>query len=216
MAPEKDRRLAVFVSGRGSNFRAIQEAIESGRLPAKVVLVVTHDPSCGAAAYGRELDLEVLRYPAPGTGPADLVDALGAARIDYALLAGYLKRVPEEVVRAYRRRILNIHPALLPNYGGPGFYGRRVHEAVLASGDASSGPSVHFVDEEYDHGPILAQATVPVLAGDTPESLAARVLVEEHQLYPAAVAALCRGEVVWSAEGQPRLKTAGNLQIAPD
>lgn len=216
MAPEKDRRLAVFVSGQGSNFRAIQEAIESGRLPAKVVLVVTHDLSCAAAVYGRELGLELLRYPASGTGPADLVDALGAARIDYALLAGYLKRVPEEVVRAYRRRILNIHPALLPNYGGPGFYGRRVHEAVLASGDASSGPSVHFVDEEYDHGPILAQATVPVLAGDTPESLAARVLVEEHQLYPAAVAALCRGEVVWSAEGQPRLKTAGSLQIAPD
>ncbi len=216
MARQKDRRLAVFVSGRGSNFRAIQEAIEAGAIPAQVVLVVTHDPSCGAAGYARELGIELLRYPAPGAGPADLAEALGAARIDYALLAGYLKRVPEEVVRAYRRRMLNIHPALLPRYGGPGFYGRRVHEAVLASGDASSGPSVHFVDEEYDHGPILAQATVPVLAGDTPESLAARVLQQEHQLYPAAVAALCRGEVVWSAAGQPALKTAGRLQIAPD
>ena len=217
MPPANDkRRLAVFVSGQGSNFRAIQEAIQAGSIPAEVGLVVTHDPACAAAGYGRELGLEVVRYPAPGAEPADLVSALASARIDFALLAGYLKRVPSEVVRAYRRRMLNIHPALLPSYGGAGFYGRRVHEAVLASGDASSGPTVHFVDEEYDHGPILAQATVPVLASDTPETLAARVLQQEHQLYPAAVAALCRGEVNWSAEGQPRLKMAGSLQIAHD
>ena len=108
------------------------------------------------------------------------------------LLAGYLRLIPPAVVKAFPRRILNIHPALLPAFGGKGMWGHHVHEAVLASGASFSGPSVHFVDEEYDTGSILAQWPVPVLAGDTPDSLAARVLKVEHVIYPLAAEHLCR------------------------
>jgi folate-dependent phosphoribosylglycinamide formyltransferase PurN len=108
------------------------------------------------------------------------------------VLAGYLKLVPSGVIERYRGRILNIHPALLPAFGGPGMYGRHVHEAVLASGAGESGATVHLVDEEYDRGAVLAQARVPVLPGDTPERLAARVLEVEHRLLPAVVLAAAR------------------------
>ena len=117
---------------------------------------------------------------------------LEAARIDLLVLAGYLKLVPPDVVRRYQGRIINIHPALLPDFGGPGMYGARVHRAVLASGAGESGATVHLVDEMYDRGPILGQARVPVLPGDTAESLASRVLDVEHQLLPAAVLAAAR------------------------
>ena len=113
--------------------------------------------------------------------------ALGTSPIDLLVLAGYLKLVPPAVVRAYAGRIINIHPALLPRHGGAGMYGRRVHEAVLASGDQESGATVHLVDEEYDQGAVLAQARVPVRPGDTPATLAERVLGVEHRLLPAAV-----------------------------
>ncbi len=113
--------------------------------------------------------------------------ALDALQVDLIVLAGYLKLVPAEIVAAYRGRIINIHPALLPAHGGPGMYGRRVHAAVLAVGDRTSGATVHLVDEVYDRGEILGQATVPVLAGDSPESLADRVLTAEHRLLPQAV-----------------------------
>lgn len=118
---------------------------------------------------------------------------LAEHQVQLVVLAGYLKRVPDAVVEVYRGRMINIHPALLPRHGGPGMYGRRVHEAVLAAGDSRSGATVHLVSNEYDQGPILAQAQVPVLPGDTPERLAARVLEVEHQLLPAAVLAAARG-----------------------
>jgi folate-dependent phosphoribosylglycinamide formyltransferase PurN len=121
----------------------------------------------------------------------ELVGLVEAHRIDIVLLAGYLKLVPSPVVARYRGRILNIHPALLPSFGGHGMYGMRVHRAVLESGAAESGATVHFVDEEYDRGRVLAQRRVPVRAGDTPETLAARVLEVEHGLYPEAVDNLC-------------------------
>jgi phosphoribosylglycinamide formyltransferase len=119
-----------------------------------------------------------------------------------------MKLIPSEVVRAFPRAILNIHPGLLPSFGGKGFYGMRVHEAVIASGARLSGPTVHFIDEEYDTGPILAQAAVPVLPTDTPQALAARVLREEHRLYPECVAALCDGRVTWRQDGVPIMWSA--------
>jgi len=129
----------------------------------------------------------VLRNPAD---PDELMAALDDARL--AVLAGYLKRVPASVVARFRWRLINIHPALLPGFGGRGMYGRRVHEAVLASGARVSGATVHYVDEEFDRGPIIAQWPVPVLAHDTPDSLAARVLEVEHQLLPMVVLELAR------------------------
>lgn len=202
------KKLAIFISGGGSNFRAIHASILAGRIEAQVALVVTDKPQCPGAVYAREQGIEVYIYPAPDRQPADLLQALEDRECRLVVLAGYLKMVPSEVVRAYQRRMLNIHPALLPAFGGQGYYGRRVHEAVLQSGQTQSGATVHFVDEQYDHGPIVAQATVPVVPGDTPESLAARVLEQEHILYPQVVAVLCRGDLSWDHDGRPVIDSA--------
>ena len=206
------KQLAIFVSGRGSNFRNIHAAAELGEIPARMALVVTDKPQCLAADYARDHGIEVVHYPAPDMEPPALVYALKQADIDFIILAGYLKLVPSEVVRAYPRAMLNIHPALLPAFGGKGYYGRRVHEAVIASGAKVSGVSVHFVDEEYDRGPIVAQVVVPVRPDDTPDALAKRVLKQEHRLYPKVVAALCRGEVRWREDGVPYLEPPIILQ----
>lgn len=159
--------------------------------PAGVVLVLSDRADAGG--------LEVARaHGVPTYVLNDIADAeewlrvLRKARVDLVVLAGYLKRVPAEVVEAFPERLLNIHPALLPRHGGRGMYGRRVHEAVLKAGDTRSGATVHLVSEEYDRGPILGQEEVPVLPEDTPDSLAARVLEVEHRLLPAAVLAAAR------------------------
>lgn len=183
-------RLAVAISGRGSNLASLLEAL-GPEAPAGVVLVLSN--RAGAPGLDRAREIGV-----PAVVLADPADAgewfrlLEQHRVDLIVLAGYLKLVPPGVVARYRGRILNIHPALLPEFGGPGMYGRRVHEAVLASGAGESGATVHLVDEEYDRGPILAQRRVPVRADDTPERLAARVLEVEHRLLPAVVLAAAR------------------------
>ncbi|UCH61841.1 MAG: phosphoribosylglycinamide formyltransferase [Fidelibacterota bacterium] len=206
------KQLAIFVSGRGSNFREIHAAAKSGDIPANVALVVTDKIQCPAADYARDEGIEVVHYPAPNVGPPALLRALEQADIDYIVLAGYLKLVPSEVVQAFPQAMLNIHPALLPAFGGKGYYGRRVHEAVIASGAKVSGVSVHFVDEEYDHGPIVAQVVVSVQPDDTPDTLAKRVLKQEHKLYSRVVAALCRGEVHWREDGVPYVEPPIMLQ----
>lgn len=180
-------RVAVCVSGRGSNLVALLDALGPGA-PAAVVLVLSNRADAGALEHARTRGIaaEVLAAP---DDPADWLPRLERARVDLIVLAGYLKLVPAEVVARYRGRMLNVHPALLPRFGGPGMYGRRVHEAVLASGAAESGATVHLVDEVYDRGPILARACVPVQPDDTPDTLAARVLAAEHRLLPAVVLA---------------------------
>ena len=176
-------RVAVLVSGSGSNLQALLDALRPGG-PAHVVHVISSRPGAGALERARKAGV-------PTTVLADTQDAaelLAALRdTDLAVLAGYLHRIPPAVVARFRLRLINIHPALLPAFGGPGMYGRRVHEAVLASGAPISGATVHYVDEEYDRGPIIAQWPVPVRAGDTPESLAVRVLEVEHRLLPRVV-----------------------------
>ncbi len=180
-------RVAVAVSGRGSNLEALLRSLGTDA-PAQVVLVLSNRSDAGALerarAYG--VPAEVLAKPAEG---AEWLDRLDRHRVDLLVLAGYLKLVPAAVITRYRHRIVNIHPALLPAFGGPGMYGRRVHEAVLRSGARESGATVHLVDEVYDRGEILAQRRVPVLPDDTPDRLAARVLEVEHRLLPAIVRA---------------------------
>ncbi|KAL6770745.1 hypothetical protein ACKKBF_B32485 [Auxenochlorella protothecoides x Auxenochlorella symbiontica] len=205
--------LAVFVSGGGSNFRAIQEACAAGAIKGRVAVVVTNAPQCGGAQYAERLGIPVLVYPssksAKGCTPDELVAALREEHgVDYIVLAGYLKLIPPQLVRAFPRAMLNIHPGLLPAFGGSGLYGLRVHSAVIASGARLSGPTVHFVDEGYDTGPILAQVSVPVSPLDSPQQLAARVLAEEHKLYPRCVAALCEGRISWREDGIPIMWTA--------
>ncbi|KAL9659164.1 hypothetical protein QQ045_028252 [Rhodiola kirilowii] len=177
------KRLAVFVSGGGSNFRSIYEASFDGYVNGEVVVLVTTKPECGGAK----------KY-----------------NVDYVLLAGYLKLIPAELIRAYPKSILNIHPSLLPAFGGKGFYGMKVHSAVIASGARYSGPTIHFVDENFDTGRILAQRVVPVLATDTAHDLADRVLHEEHKLYVEVTAALCEGRIVWREDGVPLIQSKEN------
>ncbi len=157
-----------------------------GDTRARIVTVISHTPDAGGAALARANTIPTAIF-ADASDSKPWLAVLGAARADLVVLAGFLKLVPEEVVQAYRGRIINIHPALLPKFGGPGMYGRRVHEAVLAAGETESGATAHLVTERYDEGSILAQCKVPVLPGDTVETLAARVLGVEHQLLPAAV-----------------------------
>ncbi|HQR18345.1 MAG TPA: phosphoribosylglycinamide formyltransferase [Gemmatimonadales bacterium] len=183
-------RVAVCVSGGGSNLQALLDRLQ-GAEPARVVLVLSNRADAGGLERARQAGIpaEVLADPSDA---AEWITRLGRRDVDLLVLAGYLKLVPPGVVQKLAGRIVNVHPALLPKFGGPGMYGRRVHEAVLASGATESGPTVHLVDEVYDRGEILAQRRVPVLPGDTPELLAARVLEAEHRLLPDVVLAAAR------------------------
>ena len=180
-------RVAVAVSGRGSNLEALVRALGPGAA-AEIVLVLSDRAAAAGLdrAHARGIPTEVLGDPADG---AAWLGHLRRHRADLIVLAGYLRLVPAPVVAAYRGGIINVHPALLPAFGGKGMYGRRVHEAVLASGARETGATVHLVDEVYDRGAVLAQVRVPVLPGDTPDTLAERVLAVEHRLLPAAVLA---------------------------
>ncbi|HEV8380892.1 MAG TPA: phosphoribosylglycinamide formyltransferase [Gemmatimonadales bacterium] len=185
-------RVAVLVSGGGTNLQALLDALQqSPPSLARVTRVISNRPDAGALARARRavppVATTVLRDPSDA---AELLRALEDA--DLVVLAGYLKLVPAAVVSRFRGRMINIHPALLPDFGGPGMYGQHVHAAVLASGARESGVTVHYVDEEFDRGQIIAQERVAVHPADTPETLAARVLEAEHRLLPRVVLDLAR------------------------
>jgi len=181
-------RVAVLVSGGGTNLQALLDALHDSPI-ARVARVISNRPDAGALERARRAGVPtaVLR---DANDPAELQSALAGAQL--VVLAGYLKLVHSSVVARFRGRMINIHPALLPAFGGPGMYGHRVHEAVLASGAKESGATVHFVDEAFDRGAIIAQEKVPVQKGDTAETLAARVLEAEHRLLPKVVLDLAR------------------------
>jgi phosphoribosylglycinamide formyltransferase-1 len=181
-------RVAVLVSGGGTNLQALLDALHDSPI-ARVARVISNRPDAGALERARRAGVPttVLR---DANDPAELQSALAGAQL--VVLAGYLKLVHSSVVARFRGRMINIHPALLPAFGGPGMYGHRVHEAVLASGAKESGATVHFVDEAFDRGAIIAQEKVPVQTGDTAETLAARVLEAEHRLLPKVVFDLAR------------------------
>jgi phosphoribosylglycinamide formyltransferase-1 len=192
-------KIAVFISGGGTNLQSLIDATKSGRLSGEIVLVISSKDN----AYGLErakneeiatLVYKVKNYASREEAEKDLLEVLAEYEVEYIALAGYLKLLPSPVVRKYRNRIANIHPALLPKFGGKGMYGHRVHEAVLAAGEKESGATVHIVDEIYDHGQIIVQEKVPVLPDDTPDTLAARVLKVEHRIYPQALEKLIKGE----------------------
>jgi len=181
-------RLAVLASGRGSNLQAIIDHFDNlaRERIAKVALVASNRADSPALIRAATASIDIASFDAADDG-SSLLALLRKFRIDLVVLAGYLKRIPPVVVREYSGRIVNIHPALLPNFGGEGMYGARVHEAVIASGARESGVTVHLVDNEYDRGPIIAQWRVPVEESDTAETLAARVLAVEHVVYPRTV-----------------------------
>ena len=181
-------RVAVLASGRGSNLQALLDHFRSlgDSCAAQVVLVASNRESAPALERARAAGIHAERFEAGDDGEA-MLSLLKEHRIDLVVLAGYMKRVPPKVVREYHGRIVNIHPGLLPEFGGPGMYGANVHSAVLRSGAKSTGVTVHLVDDEYDHGPVVAQWRVPVHEGDTADSLAERVLAVEHVVYPRVV-----------------------------
>jgi phosphoribosylglycinamide formyltransferase 1 len=193
--------IAVFGSGRGSNFKSLLDAIDSGRLrDVRCVLVVSNNADAGILDHAVRQGVPVLqwsrkKYASDEAYCAAMLTALREARADLIVLAGYMKFLPAPVIAAFRNRILNIHPALLPSFGGTGMYGLHVHRAVLAAHEPLTGATVHVVDEEYDHGPIVIQRTVPVLASDSPESLAARVLEMEHYILPEAIRLFAEGRI---------------------
>ncbi len=190
----KKAKIGVLVSGvsRGTNFGAILNAIERGETHATVALLVATDEAHGAVARAREAGIPVLALPpaacvSPEAWEHRVADALYQQGASLVCLAGYLRYISSVLLEAFPRRILNVHPSLLPSFGGQGMYGLKVHRAVLDYGCKVSGCTVHFVDERYDTGAIIAQACVPVEEDDTPETLRARVQMQEHRLYPQCI-----------------------------
>lgn len=184
----KTLKLALFISGKGSNLRAIHEAIETGKLEAQISLVISSDENAQGYIWARNVNIPSVVLKRENSQKREefvqtMLDLLENFEIDLVVLAGYIKKIPKEVVKRYRNRIINIHPALLPYFGGKGYYGINVHKAVLESGMPYSGVSIHFVDENYDTGPIIIQVPVKINAKETPESLRDRISNVEHQLY---------------------------------
>ena len=195
-------RLAVFASGQGTNLKQAYEWAQGHPACAfEVGLVISNNSDSGALSFAKEKGIHWRHHSATTCGgdPARLgeahLEALDSHEIDFIALAGYMKRIPAEILEAYHHKILNVHPALLPSFGGGGMYGRRVHEAVLARGCKVTGATVHFVTGDYDTGPILMQEACAVLDDDTPESLADRVLAIEHRIFPEAIDLVASGRV---------------------
>lgn len=204
-------RIAVLVSGGGTNLQALLDGLQDGHTPGAIALVVSNRREAYGLERARNAGVEALyigrgNYPEAEARGAALLEALVSRNIQWVVLAGYLDILPLAVTRQFANRILNIHPALIPAFCGMGYHGLKVHEAALARGVKVSGATVHFVDEGADTGPILSQETVPVLPGDTAETLQQRVLAVEHKLLLAAVEAAVEGRIMWT-NGRPHIET---------
>ena len=190
-------RLGVLISGTGRTLGNLIKLSQSGSLPAEIVVVISSSARATGLGFAAEAGIRAevvdLRSLGPDRFSGRIAEILRQGRVDLACMAGFLKlwHIPPD----FQGRVMNIHPALLPDFGGPGFYGHKVHEAVLASGAGESGCTVHFADNEYDHGPIILQRRVPVLEEDTPESLADRVFEQELQAYPEAIRLYAAGRL---------------------
>lgn len=184
------KNLVVFASGTGSNFQAIIDSIKEGTLDAGIAGLITDRPDIGAIerAKSESIPVYTIKYDTQSSYSEQLVYKLDEWKPDLIILAGYLKKIPVAITEKYPNQIINIHPSLLPKYGGKGFYGLNVHKAVLEASEKESGCTVHFVNEFYDQGDIIEQKKVPVSPDDTPESLARKVLKEEHKLLPKVIA----------------------------
>ncbi len=185
--PAEPVRLAVFASGKGSNAEKIIQYFENHKF-IKVVLVVSNRNTAGVLSIANKYGIKTLLINKEGLTQGDeYVQNLVNEGITHVVLAGFLWKVPEKLTQAFRNKIINIHPALLPKFGGKGMYGSHVHEAVLAAGERESGITIHLVDEEYDHGKTLFQARLAVDPSDTADSLAGKIHALEHQHYPKVI-----------------------------
>ena len=190
----------MFASGRGSNFQALAEAISRKDVDAKIVAVISNNSDAGALALARSFHIPALhlsqkQFPSKDIFTQATLSALESHGADFIVLAGYMKKIDPAVIRRFKNKIVNVHPALLPAFGGQGMFGHHVHEAVIAQHAAISGATVHLVDEEFDHGSIVLQESIPVDPNDTPEMLAAKVLRIEHRILPRAVDLFARKKI---------------------
>lgn len=191
-------KLGFLASRNGSSFRAVVDAIAAGDLDAEARLAVSNNRAAAALDFAAERNIPALAVPTqadPEAADISLAEALSAAGVELVVLSGYLRRLGPVTLARYRNRILNIHPGPLPAFGGEGMYGRRVHEAVIASGAAESGVTIHLVDEEYDHGAVLARWSVPLVPGETADSLEARITALEPQLFVETLRKVAAGEL---------------------
>ena len=189
------KKIAVLASGGGTDLQSIIDAVECGKINGKIEVVISDKESAFALERAKK---HSIRAEYVKRGESDtLLSLLNSCEVDYVILAGYLGILPEIVVSAYRNKIVNIHPSLIPSFCGMGYYGMRVHEAVWARGVKFTGATVHFVDEGADTGAIIKQVVVAVDFDDTPEMIQQKVLVEEHKLLPEVVGLLCDDKVTF-------------------
>jgi phosphoribosylglycinamide formyltransferase-1 len=193
-------RLGFLASHVGSNLQAIIDACRAGRLAADLRVVICNNSQAQVLERARDAEIPTCHlsshtHPSEEALDDAILQTLREHQVNLIVLAGYMRKLGPRTLAHYRDRVLNIHPALLPKFGGPGMYGARVHEAVIAAKEKESGATIHLVTEEYDQGPTVAQSRIPVLPNDTAESLAARVLEVEHALYPETLARIERGEI---------------------
>jgi len=198
----KSVNIVAFASGSGSNFKSIHQKIKMGEINAEIRLLVSNNPKAGVLAYANTEGIPIFihnktRFPGNAEYTDSLFNELKKVNANLLVLAGFMKKIPDEMVTHFERRIINIHPSLLPKFSGKGFFGMNVHRAVIEMKEKESGASVHFVNKIYDDGPIVAQSIIKVKVDDSPEDLASRVLVEEHKLYPDVVKAFCENNILW-------------------
>lgn len=193
-------KIAVFVSGRGSNLKSIAEAIKNREIEAEIAAVVSDKLDCPAFTIPRKHSIptySVSEEPKRGFNDYSfLIEKFIELKIDLIVLAGFLKKIPDELVDKFENKIINIHPALLPSFGGKGMYGMNVHKAVFDRSCQVSGVTVHFVNKIYDNGKIITQRCVDISDVQTPEEIAERVIITEHKLLPFVIGKISRGEVI--------------------
>jgi len=193
-------KIGVMASGGGSNFQCILDRIADSSLQAQCEFLLTNNSRCGAAQKAHDhgvpcYHVSSITHPVLEDFTQAMLNIVNKHKIDLLVLAGYMKKVPDALLERFPERVINIHPALLPAFGGPGHYGSHVHEAVVAAGVKISGPTVHFVDSVYDHGKIISQRAVPVFDTDLPTDVAGRVLEAEHDLYWRVIQAFAENQV---------------------
>jgi phosphoribosylglycinamide formyltransferase-1 len=196
----RNLRLGFLASHNGSSMRAIVAACGDGRVTATPAVLVSNNRDSAAMTWAADNGLTAVHVSATAAGSDDAADAaivaaLSAHGAELVILAGYMRKLGPQTLKAFHRRILNVHPALLPKFGGQGMYGAHVHAAVLKAGEAETGVTIHLVDDIYDHGAVVAQARVPVVVGDTPETLAARTQAREQALYPDVLQRIISGAI---------------------
>ena len=201
--------IVVFASGTGSNFKSIVEKIKDQKINADVKLLVSNNSNCQAVSFAKKNKIETFIYNSkryPNDFSQDiLLEKVNSFNVDLIVLAGYMKKISENIVKDYKKQILNIHPSLLPIYGGKGFYGMRVHEAVCANNDNKTGATVHFVDEGYDTGPILMQKEIILSSNENPSSIAEKVLKIEHEIFFKSIRLFCDNKIFWN-KNKPYIK----------